>query len=144
MIKGVSTKVILQTSYKRSRETANLLTTKHELAQNGSEELKKLFKLAIAVFGVHSSRFGSTPRDLALFRYYAQCGGNYLPTFRDNLPVNGIGSLSRNVDNCHHTLPNNPEEHGLFPKHSLLAFFLEREYNLMVVTFTTLCTIYTS
>ena len=31
---------------------------------------------------------------------------------------------SLNVGNCHHTLSNNPEEHGFLPKHSLLAFSL--------------------
>ena len=67
MIKtGCPPKVILQTSYKRSRENPNLLTAKHQLAENDSKELKKLFKLEITVFNAHSSHFGSTPRDFRL------------------------------------------------------------------------------
>jgi hypothetical protein len=59
----------------------------------------------------------------ALLGCYAPCGGNFLPTFRDNLPVpssrakkfefltleDGPGGLSRNVGK-HQTLRNSPEE----------------------------------
>jgi len=84
----------------------------------------QLFKLATTVFSVHNSRFGSTRVTWGPLPNYAQYGGNYLPTFPDSLPVNGIGSLSQNVCNCHHTLSNNPEYHGFLPKHSFLAFSL--------------------
>jgi hypothetical protein len=59
----------------------------------------------------------------ALRWYYAPYGGNYLP-------VNGIGRLSRNVGNCHHTLSNNPYDYGILPKHSLLPF----SFNLSTIT----------
>jgi len=59
-------------------------------------------------------------REVALLRYYATSSGNFLPTFRDDLPVQSwildpwnmgpIGCLETSVRNRHYPLRNKREE----------------------------------